>query len=181
LLHDPLRRDPARLIQGGLEIPGAGILANRERACDADRNRYIDHLAESHRLGYIGADAFRARMTAAAEAVTLDELARLLADLRPLPPPRPPLRSRLGQPTARRWLHIQAIPAALFTTIAGPVLVYALTGYTVTYGTGHQAAQAVQHSGPAIAAMFLLVFLGLAGLFADVFWWVRREDDLDRR
>jgi|HubBroStandDraft_2_1064218.scaffolds.fasta_scaffold98591_4 hypothetical protein len=174
----PGSRQPARYVQGAVEIPGANVLSGRDRACDADRNRYIDHLSECHRLGYIPADVFHARMAAAAEAVTVDQLARLIGDLRPLPPPRPPLRSRLGRPTARRWLHIIVAAACLCVTFAAPAVIYSLTGYQVTYGSGSQSWTALQHSGPAIAVMWLLAILGITALAADIGWWIRWESDM---
>lgn len=117
-----------RTIQGGIEVPGADILHGRSRAGDADRDRVIRHLSDCHRLGYLPAAAFHARMESAAQAPDLSALERLAADLPALPVTRPPLRVRVrrcgGTKTRRRWLHIAAaagVPVLGHRDAGGPV------------------------------------------------------------
>jgi len=173
--HFPAAR---RTIPGAVDIPDAEILHGRERACDADRDRCIAHLAECFRLGYISEPVFHVRMAAVAEAVARDEFAKLLEDLPALQSPRRRLReirASLGRETGRRWVHIIAATAALTWAILGAATVFAATGYPVIYGSGRNAWEATQHSSLALAGMWCFVITGVAGLAADIYWWVRFE------
>lgn len=167
-----------RVIQGGVEIPGADILHNA-RACDADRGRYITHLAKCHELGYIPGEVFNARMEAAAECVTQDRLAALMSDLPALVPVKAKIKVRLTglgrTELGRRWLHIAVIPAALCWAVVIPVLIFAETGYPVIYGAGKNVWEQTQHPGVALAAMFFFIITGVVGLVVNLGWWINYE------
>lgn len=168
-----------RVVRGAAEVPGADVL-HGPRACDSDRNRYIHHLAKCHQLGYIQSGVFTARMEAAAECVTQDQLAALTSDLPAPVPPQAKLRDRikgLGRTAlGRRWLHICAAAAALCWAVVIPMLIFTETGYAVVYGTGKDAWEQTQHPGLAIAAMFFFIITGAVGLIADLGWWIHYED-----
>jgi hypothetical protein len=169
-----------RLIQGSVDIPDADIRHGYQRACDADRNRYIAHLSECFRLGYIPAETFHTRMAAAAEATTQDQLTLFLADLPPLEPVRQKrtlasYRESLGEKTPRRWLHILAGTFALCWAVLLPITIYTWTGYPVVYGTGNWAWEVTQHHAPAVAAMWFCIITGIVGLAADIFFWTSWE------
>jgi hypothetical protein len=169
------------VIRGAVEIPGADI-RHAQRACDADRNRYISHLGKCHQLGYIPGDAFTARMEAAAECVTHDQLAGLMSDLPALVPVRARLREQvrgLGRTKlGRRWLHIAGIVAALCWAIAIPIAIYTATGTAVIYGHGKWAWEGIAHPAIAITAMWLFIITGVVGLIVDLGWWISWEDVL---
>jgi hypothetical protein len=167
-----------RVVHGAVDIPDADVLHGRERACDADRDRYIAHLSECFRLGYIPEAAFRARMAAAAEAVARDDLARLLGDLPAFPSPHRHLRAiwaALDKGTRRRWMHITAATTALLWAIMAPLVLYTATGYPVIYGSGNWAWEATQHSALALAAMWFFIITGVAGFCANLYWWAKWE------
>jgi hypothetical protein len=162
-----------------VDAPGADILRT-DRACDAERSRYISHLSRCLQAGYIPGEVFTARMEAAAECVTRDQLAALLADLPALTEPTGTLRDRAREvcrgDAARRWLHIAAAAAAACWAVMIPVLIFSGTGHTVVYGHGTGQWAETQHSGPALAVMFFFVITGVVGLIADIIWWVCWED-----
>jgi DUF1707 SHOCT-like domain len=101
-----------RVIPGAVEIPGVEIQRGL-RASDADRARHIAYLARCHEDGSIDGGVFTARMEAAAECITRDELEALTADLPPLAPcrkaPDPDLhRERLPGDLQGRARHLGA-------------------------------------------------------------------------
>lgn len=169
-----------RIIPGALEAPGADI-RHSERACDADRSRYINYLSQCHQAGYIETGVFTARMEAAAECVTADQLVTLLADLPPMVPRRARALDRMrgfGRTTlGRRWLHIAGGAGALCWAFIAPVLIYTSTGYLVTYGQGSDVWVQTEHPGPALAMLWFFIITGVAALFADIAWWIHWETE----
>lgn len=159
-------------VPGAVEVPGAEILT-APRAGDADRARYIAHLTKCHALGYITPGQFHARMDAAAEAPTRDELAALLADLPPLVPPRNPGRwhaalKRLRRPThaMRLFYHVAAIAGAALWGICGAVALYYSTGTRTMYGHGVNAWVSVTHSGLEVVGIWFFAVTGIVGFIA---------------
>jgi hypothetical protein len=167
-----------RVIPGSLEVPGAGIQRGL-RACDADRSRYISYLARCHEAGYIDGDVFTARMEAAAECVTRDELEALTSDLLPLAPPRQRARDAvrgLGRtPLRRRWLHIAGAAAALCWSFILPVLIFTATGFPVTYRDGRDTWVQIEHPGAALALLWFCIVTGVLALAVDLVWWAYWE------
>jgi Domain of unknown function (DUF1707) len=173
---------PARqVITGSTEVSGIEILRG-QRACDADRERCLDHLAECHGRGYMRTTGvFEARMSAAAEAVTCAELVEVLRDLPALPPPRMAwyqrARTAAGQRTARRWLHLAGAVAALCIAMLVPAVLYAATGYNVTFSApGDGSWLQVEHSGAMITLIWFFIVTGTVLLAADVAWWTVWEN-----
>lgn len=175
-------RPVARTIQGTVEAPGAETdVLPTQRAADADRNRVIDHLGNCLKLGLISGDVFKARMEAAASAVTHEELTELLRDVPGLPPPRLRWRQRArtvaGRRTVRRWLHLAGALGALCVLTVVPVLLYVEAGYQAHLSVlGSQ----IEHSGIVVALIWFFICAGLVLLVADIAWWCGWEDRKDK-
>jgi hypothetical protein len=171
-LNSPARR----VILGVTEAPGADILP-MSRACDADRDKLIAHLSECLRLGYIPQDVFQARMGAAAEAATRDQLAALLGDLPGLPAPgkrwwQVEIKSRWP----RRWAHLAGAVFALCWMIVAPITIYTATGTPVTYNWQSYYWTQMQHSALALGLVWIFIVTGLGLLATDVIWWLKWEN-----
>lgn len=152
-----------RVLRGELDIPNADILY-RKRACDAERDRYVHHLSECMRLGYITDDIFHARMAEALQAVTHDDLQKLLADL----PDLTIKGMKYGfHPTVlqRRWLHVAGITSGAVWAIVIPMGIYGSTG-----------DQHGQHSGITLAVLAFFIITGIAATIANIAFWIIWED-----
>jgi DUF1707 SHOCT-like domain len=116
--HAPHGNLPERRhLQGVAEAEGANITPGM-RACDALRDRYVEHLTECLGRRYITEDEFDARRNAALRAVTEDQLRALIWDL-------PPLQERSTRRTrAEQWLRDKSnrVAAHLLVIVAGVCL-----------------------------------------------------------
>ena len=162
-------------ISGSLEVPGTDVLSS-QRACDADRNRVIDHLAECHKMGHIPNDVFQARLATAADAVTHTQLTEMLADLPALAPLRIPwhqrVRAAADQVAMRRWLHIAGALGALCIMIVVPAVIYAVTAFQVQFSAPGQGTWLqTEHTGMMISLFWFTAVVGLVLLAADIAWW----------
>jgi hypothetical protein len=106
-----------RQLQGVAEADGANITPAM-RACEAERERYVEHLTECLGLRYLTEDEFEARRDAALGAVTVTQLQELIRDL-PGPKERSTRRTRTEQ-----WLRDKSnrVAAHLLVIVAGVCL-----------------------------------------------------------
>jgi hypothetical protein len=170
-----------RVLPGAVEIPGVEIQRGL-RASDADRARHIAYLARCHEDGSIDGGVFTARMEAAAECITRDELEALTADLPPLAPCRKGIADRIravaGRSVlARRWAHGMGVVAALAWMIMLPTLIFTASGYPVTYKDGHDTWVQTEHPGAALAVMWLVIITGMAAVILSLVWWYTWENE----
>jgi hypothetical protein len=106
-----------RQLRGVAEAEGANITQGK-RACDALRDRYVEHLTECLGRRYITEDEFDTRRNTALSAVTEDQLRELIYDL-PALKERSTRRTRTGQ-----WLRNKSnrVAAHLLVIVAGVCL-----------------------------------------------------------
>lgn len=171
-----------RVIPGHLEVPELAIQRG-QRASDADRSLFIGYLARRHEDGSLDTGVFTARMEAAADCVTLDELAVLVSDLPPLAARRPHLPERLARlfrvTMVRRWAHaLLAIGAAAWMILI-PAAIFTATGFEVTYRDSSGPWTQTEHPGLALAFMWMFILTGLASLVFSLVWWFTWETDGD--
>jgi len=119
------------------------------RACDADRDRYAQHLPLLHARGFITVEEWDAKLDAVYASTTRTDLDAVMAGL-----PRP----RAAPGHRRDWgLPVRFVPACTLGGIAG-LLVAALPGVALAHQHGAVAAVV------AIAALIIGVVITISSL-----------------
>ena len=140
-----------------------------KRAGNADRDRYVDHLAAMVASGHLKQEEFESRRDSALEAVTHGNLQELVSDLPSLPePPARRMRTYRVAVNGRRchmktWLAVTGF-FIVTTAFTGPVCA------GIWHGFGHAPLQGG-----------LTILLILANIVAGLVWGVTMAPDYERK